>query len=221
VQALRPGTYQRIDEEQFFALQLNGPATPASVQANLWCAVEGLGERVPVRLIDGDARAALLKAQGWDKAAAKEPLRFVTLACNRRLTPRPRCSWFMARVWPRPAVWPTATERRYNFQVREPFAASFSCERENAQAACLPIRPMALSFNAPVARKLAEAIRLKSARTASSPCWTATAVPIAMRWSTASPSSRRLPRRPPSPWNCRATSRTRPAARCATRTAFR
>jgi hypothetical protein len=55
------------------------------------------------------------------------------------------------------------TERRYNFQVREPFAVSFSCERENAQAACLPIRPMALSFNAPVARKLAEAIRLKSA----------------------------------------------------------
>jgi hypothetical protein len=69
--------YQRIDEEQFFALQLNGPATPASVQANVWCAVDGLGERVPVRLIDGAARTALLQAQGWDKAAAKEPQRYV------------------------------------------------------------------------------------------------------------------------------------------------
>ncbi|MCQ9372333.1 hypothetical protein NQ024_14005, partial [Corynebacterium sp. 35RC1] len=48
------------------------------------------------------------------------------------------------------------------YTVREPFSADFGCERENAQAACLPIRPMRLSFNAPVPRKLAEAIRLKS-----------------------------------------------------------
>jgi hypothetical protein len=52
VQQVRPGTYQKIDEEQFFVLQLNGPATPASLQANVWCAVEGLGEKVPVRLLD-------------------------------------------------------------------------------------------------------------------------------------------------------------------------
>ena len=161
VQALRPGTYQRIDEEQFFALQLNGPAAPASVLAHMGCAVEGLGERVPVRLIDGAERAALLKAQGWDKAAAAEPLRFVTLACNRRLAPAAKVQLIYGKGVATPGGVANSTERRYNFQVREPFAASFSCERENAQAACLPIRPMALSFNAPVARKLAEAIRLK------------------------------------------------------------
>ncbi|MEN9398872.1 MAG: hypothetical protein RLZ81_3402, partial [Pseudomonadota bacterium] len=55
-----------------------------------------------------------------------------------------------------------SVETRFDFQVREPFAANFNCERENAQAACLPIRPMYLSFNAPVSRKTAEAIRLKS-----------------------------------------------------------
>ncbi|RYF41521.1 MAG: hypothetical protein EOO25_09640, partial [Comamonadaceae bacterium] len=36
VQQVRPGTYQRIDEEQFFVLQLNGPATLASLQSNVW-----------------------------------------------------------------------------------------------------------------------------------------------------------------------------------------
>jgi hypothetical protein len=41
--------------------------------------------------------------------------------------------------------------------VRDPFAVSFTCERENAQAACLPLRPMELRFNAPVTRKLASA----------------------------------------------------------------
>lgn len=161
VQAVRPSVYQRIDEEQYFALQLNGPATLASVQANMACTVEGLGERVPVRLIDGAERAAVLKAQGWDKAAAAEPLRYLTLACNRRLTPAAKVQLVFGKGVATPGGVANATERRYNFQVREPFAASFSCERENAQAACLPIRPMALTFNAPVARKQAEAIRLK------------------------------------------------------------
>uniref|UniRef100_UPI001ABD1688 hypothetical protein n=1 Tax=Variovorax paradoxus TaxID=34073 RepID=UPI001ABD1688 len=32
-------------------------------------------------------RTELLKAHGRDKAAAKTPLRFVTLQCNRTLTP--------------------------------------------------------------------------------------------------------------------------------------
>ena len=86
VQNIRPYNGNRIDEEQFFTLQLNGAATLASVQANVWCAVEGLGERVPVRLIDGKDRAALLKAQGLDRVAEKSPLNVVTLACNRRLT---------------------------------------------------------------------------------------------------------------------------------------
>ncbi|MGH8847946.1 MAG: alpha-2-macroglobulin, partial [Polaromonas sp.] len=162
VQNLRPGTYQRIDEEQYFVLQLNGAATLQSIRESVWCSVEGLGERVPVKLIEGSARDALLKSQHLDKAAAKDPLRFVTLACNRRLTPASKVQLVYGKGVSTPSGVPNSVEKRYNFQVREPFSASFNCERENAQAACLPIRPMHLNFNAPVSRKLAEAIRLKS-----------------------------------------------------------
>jgi hypothetical protein len=49
VQSVRPGSWERIDEEQVFLLQLNGPATQQSVTEKVWCSVEGLGERVPVR----------------------------------------------------------------------------------------------------------------------------------------------------------------------------
>ncbi|MDP3247539.1 MAG: MG2 domain-containing protein [Polaromonas sp.] len=164
VQNLRPGTYQRIDEEQYFVLQLNGPATLASVRENVWCSVEGLGERVPVKLIEGKEREALLKSQNLDKAAEKDPLRVVTLACNRRLTPASKLQLVYGKGVSTPSGVANSVERRYNFQVREPFSASFNCERENAQSACLPIRPMRLDFNAPVPRKLAEAIRLKSAK---------------------------------------------------------
>ncbi len=164
IQNLRPGIYQRIDEEQYFVLQLNGQATLASVRDNIWCSVEGLGERVPVKLIEGKERDALLKSQNLDKAAAKDPLTVVTLACNRRLTPASKLQLVYGKGVTTPSGVANSVERRYNFQVREAFSASFNCERENAQSACLPIRPMSLNFNAPVPRKLAAAIRLKSAQ---------------------------------------------------------
>ncbi|ART52632.1 alpha-2-macroglobulin [Acidovorax carolinensis] len=162
VQSVRPGTYQEIDEEQFFVLQLSGPATLASVQANLWCALQDVGERVPVRLVDGAQRSEMLKSLGLEQRALKEPLQFVSLACNRRLTSGSRVQLVYGKGVATPSGVPNAVERRFDYKVRQPFAAEFSCERENAQAACLPIRPMTLSFNAPVPRKLAAAIRLKS-----------------------------------------------------------
>ena len=73
VQVLRPYQGNRIDEEQFFTLQLNGAATLASVQANVWCTVEGLGERIDIRLLTGKERDGLLTAQGLELAADKEP----------------------------------------------------------------------------------------------------------------------------------------------------
>ncbi len=153
-----------IDEEQFFVLRLNGPATLASLQASVSCSVEGLGERVPVRLIEGRQREELLKALSLDKAAARDPLRYATLACNRRLPPSARVQLVYGLGVATPSGVANGVERRFDFEVREPFAATFSCERENAQAACLPIRPMTLSFNAPVTRKLAAQVRVRSER---------------------------------------------------------
>ena len=164
VQNIRPGSYQDIDEEQFFVLQFNGAATTASVQANVWCTSEGVGERIPVRMVEGAQRTELLKVLGLDKSAAQEPLQYATLACNRRLTSGTRMQIVIGKGVATPSGVANTVEKRFDYKVREPFSAEFSCERENAQAACLPIRPMMLSFNAPVPRKLASAIRLKSAK---------------------------------------------------------
>ena len=168
VQNIQPYAGNRIDEEQFFTLRLNGAATLASVQANVWCTVEGLGERVAVRLIEGADRAALLKSLGLETAAIKDPLSIVTLACNRTMTPSSKVELVFGKGVSTPSLSSNAngvsnnTEKRFTFQVREPFTASFSCERENAQSACLPIRPIRLDFNAPVPAKLLAGIRLKS-----------------------------------------------------------
>jgi uncharacterized protein YfaS (alpha-2-macroglobulin family) len=161
VRNVMPGTYGRIDEQQMFVLELNGAATVESVRQNVWCTSEDLGERIPVRLLEGAQRTALLKAFGREKAAEKEPLRFVALQCNRTLTPGSKVQLVYGKGVATPSGVANNVERRLAFQVREPFAVSFSCERENAQAACLPLRPMQLQFNAPVTRKMAAQIQLK------------------------------------------------------------
>lgn len=161
VQNIRPGTWQAIDEEQFFVLQLNGAATTASVREHVWCAADGVGERIPVRLIEGAQRAELLQSLHLDKAAAAAPLRYATLACTRRLTAGSKMQLVFGKGVATESGVANSVEKRFDFKVREPFSADFGCERENAQAACLPIRPMRLSFNAPVPVKLAQGIRLK------------------------------------------------------------
>jgi alpha-2-macroglobulin len=169
VQRLRPYPGSRIDEDQFFTLRLNGAATLDSIQTNAWCAVEGLGERVAVRLLDGKERLGLLQAQGLEAEAKTSPLSIVTLACNRRLTPDVKVQLVFGKGVTTPprgaaAGVPNTVEKRFGFQVREPFTATFNCERENAQSACLPIRPMELRFNAPVSVKLVKAIRLSNGK---------------------------------------------------------
>src|SRR5690606_29000785 len=48
----------------------------------------------------------------------------------------------------------------YDYVVRKPFKASFTCLRENAAMPCTPVSPLALEFSAPIARDAAQAIRL-------------------------------------------------------------
>ena len=169
VQRMEPGAGQDIEEEQVFVLRLNGPATPESAAAHIRCAVDGLGERVPVRLVEGAPRAALLKGLGLEKAAQAEPQRFVALACNRRLTPDSRVQIIYGKGVATPSGVASTVDQRFAYKVRAPFTASSSCERENAQAACMPIRPIELVFSAPVARKQLAQARLRSDQTEYSP----------------------------------------------------
>ena len=154
--------YGAVDEEQLFVLQLNGAATTESLQANLWCNAEGVGERLPVKLVDNKTREALLKNLGLTKTAAKEPQRFVALGCPLRLTPATRMQLVYGKGVATPAAWPTRLRNASISRCASPSPPASAASVRNAQAACLPIRPMALRFTAPIPRKQAEAIRLKS-----------------------------------------------------------
>ncbi|GAP38796.1 alpha-2-macroglobulin family protein [Piscinibacter sakaiensis] len=148
-----------IEEDQHFLLQLNGAAAEASLARGAWCEVDGIGERQPVQVVGGAGRDAVLKARRLSAATAARSL---LLRC-----PRPLPGDTAVRlVWgpgiaaaANPQVL-TRTPQRFEFRVRPAFTAEFSCERERAEAACLPIRPLSLRFSSPVPRALAAQARL-------------------------------------------------------------
>jgi uncharacterized protein YfaS (alpha-2-macroglobulin family) len=164
-----------IDEEQIFILKLNGAAETATVLQNAWCVVEGLGDRVPVKVVAGEARAALFKALRRDKEAADDKL--LLLQCGQRLPAGAN----VTLVWGRGIAAArakqgserivTTVDQPLRYKVRPEFRVSFTCVRENAQAPCSPYQGMALEFTSPVSRDLAAAIRLKAGAAERKPAW--------------------------------------------------
>ena len=48
-----PFSYESIEEEQVFVLRFNAVPTPQSVQAHAYCRSQEVGERIPVRWVEG------------------------------------------------------------------------------------------------------------------------------------------------------------------------
>jgi len=157
----QPWSGSQIEEEQHFLLRLTGPVVAASVARGAWCEAEGIGERLPAQVIVGAAREAVLKSKRLEKVAD----RWLLLACQRPLPADAR----VVLVWGpgiASALNPqllTRAEQRFEYRVRKPLTAEFSCERERAGAPCMPIRPLSLRFSEAVPRELAQQVRLKPA----------------------------------------------------------
>lgn len=151
-----PGQGSTVEEEQVFVFLLNGPATLQSIEQHGHCEVSGIGERLGLKVVAGPVREAILKAVGLTAQQA----RVVAVRCARPLPPEAKVSVVWAAGIATPSGVPNSNARRVEYQVRKPFAASFTCERVNSRADCLPIRPLRVEFSSPVPRKFAERIVL-------------------------------------------------------------
>lgn len=177
--------YDGIEEDQIFLVATNVAADRASVGRYGYCAVDGIGEKIPLDVLprettteiltgvgDGDWRrqqfsydAGLplrLPAAGADREAMLD--RIVPVKCRRPLPPGRE----MALVWDARIAQLGASNRtagrdqRFDYDVRPAFTAKMACSRVNPQAGCNPIKDVVLSFAAPVARAAALAATLKT-----------------------------------------------------------
>ncbi|MES1974412.1 MAG: MG2 domain-containing protein [Pseudomonadota bacterium] len=185
VRAVLPERYNgEIEEDQVFLVAANMPPSRASVAANAYCAVDGVGEKIPVDVLAADLPGKLLGELGtgsWNvrsflesaglpaaiPASAEDRAKgyagVVALKCRRPL-PAGRD---MALVWGANIAGAggklAGAEQRFDYTVRKPFAARFECSRTNAQAGCSPVEAASVTFSAPIARSLAAAIRIRTA----------------------------------------------------------
>lgn len=174
---------QSLDEHQQFLLKLDAPADAGTVRANSFCAVTGIAEKIPVEVLEGEPRKALLAQReklGYEyyrllwasgtqtvaqvqnrKLAEAEEGRIIALQCARALPPNSQVQLVWGAGIRTLSGIATTQDQQLAFKTRPAFTASLSCERVNATAGCLPFLPLQLGFSAPVPRKLAAAVRLR------------------------------------------------------------
>jgi uncharacterized protein YfaS (alpha-2-macroglobulin family) len=177
---LPSGSGDEIEEDQAFLVATNMPATPASVIAGAYCAVDGIGEKIPVRLLAGDVAGKVLgaTAETWqtrnfldngglpttlpaEAGARSRALASVTaLRCGRPLPPGRDVSLVWAAGIAGANGKTAGADQRFDFTVRKPFAARFECSRVNAQAGCSPVEKAHVRFSAPVPMSVAKQIRI-------------------------------------------------------------
>jgi alpha-2-macroglobulin len=174
------GSWDGIEEDQTFFVAVNGPVDRASVAAGAYCAVDGIGERIPVDLLPAATAGRVLADMGdrWNRRSFLEEAglpgelpddvkdramalaNVVALKCRRPLPP----GRDMALVWAKsirsPGGRTAGEERRFDFRVRKEFSARLSCARVNADSGCNPLEAIKVEFSAPVPRAEALAVRL-------------------------------------------------------------
>ncbi len=173
-----------LDEDQVFLLKLDAPATAESVREHAYCMIEGISERVPVEVLTGDARRAMLdqrKQLGYayyqllwksgalsnarvrDRSLDQAEELITALKCQRRLPAATK----MQLVWDAGVATAsgiaTAQAQTLPFEVRPAFTATLECTRTEPRAGCTPTQPIVVRFSAPVSREQAFASRLRIA----------------------------------------------------------
>jgi len=141
-----------IDEDQIFILDLDCPATEASVLSNASFAVAGIASRVAARIVTGSEREQILKSQHSYRYTRISPENLLLLQARQTFAPRSKVSLVWGRGITSLSGVATDEDQVLPFITRPEFAATFHCQRENPEADCIPITPMRLSFPAAVNR---------------------------------------------------------------------
>ncbi|RSZ57281.1 alpha-2-macroglobulin [Massilia atriviolacea] len=162
------------DEQQVFILGLDAPARPASIAAKAYCTVDGINERIGVRVLAGAEREQVLAARkgyverylkdyvklGGAQPKGKDELPLALLQCKRKLPPSAGVTLVWAAGIEGMGGVASSADQSLAFKTGADFTARFSCDFLTAGGPCVPLMPLRLSFNDPVARAEADKITL-------------------------------------------------------------
>ncbi len=170
-----------IDSDQVFILALDAPADATSVVAHGSCIIANIAERVPLEVVTGETRSAVLaqrralgyqyfsilwkagqqtieKLKSTDLQRAEEQL--LVVRCQRQLPPDSdvRLVWGAGILTPNGIA--TTQDQSLAFHTRPAFNVQVECERVNPRANCLPLLPVRVVFSSPVPMAAAMQLRV-------------------------------------------------------------
>ncbi|MDK2123595.1 alpha-2-macroglobulin family protein [Parachitinimonas caeni] len=155
-----PQTYTAIDENQAFVLRFGARPTAASLQQKAGCLVEGVGERMPIKILTGSERERILSAV-FGKNGRPDNLEVVR--CQRTLPNGVGTTLLLDAGLATANGATSAQPNKLEFRVREQFTLTQYCERSNSKAGCIPISDLRLRFSSPVPWAQAQKIALTTA----------------------------------------------------------
>jgi alpha-2-macroglobulin len=179
--AVLAGNGDEIEEDQAFLVATNTPATPASIAAFGYCAVDGVGEKIALDVLGRDVAAKLLADLGEEDWSSRDFLenaglprslsknaseRVAALAtvtavkCRRPLPPGKDISLVWGANISSADGRKNGEDQRYDYTVRDAFSARFECKRVNPQAGCNPVQEAWVRFTADVPMAVAKAVRI-------------------------------------------------------------
>ena len=151
ISSSNPSAGTVITEDAAFVLHLNGAVADESVEEHAFFNVEGIGERVGVRILSAEERSLILR----NLPPVPPRLTPIILQARQIFPPDAKVELVWNKAIEAPSGQTSSQDQRLDFQVRKAFHATFHCQREKAQGPCDPLRPVRVKFSSPVARKIA------------------------------------------------------------------
>jgi len=150
---------QYLNEEQIIVLTLDAEPDEESVIQNVFFSIEDIQDRVGIKFITGKEKEEILKA--LFRYRKPPPLPIILIQSKQRFPSNAKVSLIWGKGVMSKTGVPTDQDQIFRFQVRKPFSAEFSCEREHKGSGCIPLLPMHLYFSSPISLDQANSIVLK------------------------------------------------------------
>ena len=145
-----------LTEDQHFILMFNGYVPDVQLAQYGYCAVEGVGERLPLKVLGAVESEPYLEVVG----ARVNPEWAKVVHCGRRLPSGAEMSLVLEASLGTEFNHSLGKTERFEYQVREPFEGEISCKRLRQGEPCMPLSDIKISFNALVDTEQLKQLRL-------------------------------------------------------------